>query len=56
VLQLKRFLVRIECFLIRHKWNYVGKDGNWLFGGHFFYECDRCGKTKMVVGYRGGFE
>lgn len=47
---------KLICLLIRHDWIFISRDRDWLWGGHYYYECKRCGKTKVTTPYSGGFE
>lgn len=43
-----------HCIFFGHKWKYTGRTGDWLFGGMYFYECEKCPKTLVSQPYQGG--
>jgi hypothetical protein len=51
---MKRLLYKLECIFLGHEYEYIGRDSDWLWGGHYFYQCDRCGDTKTTTPYLGG--
>lgn len=48
---------RLICLFIffGHKFEFVGRDGDWLTGGTYHYKCSRCGLRHMTRPYQGGF-
>lgn len=44
--------IQWKCFW-GHKWVFVSRTADWLFGGEYTYQCERCEKVMTCTPYQG---